>query len=82
MKIVITKILDIDHNFFGKDMIKALAACECYTDNKTVQHLYNSFDILEGEPFEGLFTDTQRAKIHSIEELCVQNECDYFRITY
>lgn len=83
MKTAITKILDIDHRQLTPELIKALEFCACYTDEKTaIQHLYNSFDILEGDFIENSLDRHTLDILQEIEQLCVVNGCDYFRITY
>lgn len=78
MKTSITKILDIPKMDFAESFTSQLESCACYDDNVETQHIYNSFDLLEND----LFTDDNQAILREIEELCVDNECDYFRLTY
>lgn len=82
MRTVITRILDIPRMDLEESFLSQLEFCECYEDKIEQQHIYNSFDLLENDLFSDVFTDENKAILQEIEELCVTNECDYFRLTY
>lgn len=82
MRTSITKILDIPRVDMADSFLSQLEFCECYEDKVETQNIYNSFDLLENGLFDDVFTEENKVILKEIEELCVTNECDYFRLTY
>lgn len=82
MKTTITKILDIPRLEFEQGFISSLESCSAYSDNVEQQDIYNSYDLLNNGLFAGVFSKENKAILIEIEQLCVANDCTYFRLTY
>lgn len=81
-RISITRILDIPKMDFPDNFTSQLEFCAAYSDNVEQQDIYNSFDLLENGLFDGVFSEENQAILKELEELCVANDCTYFRLTY
>jgi hypothetical protein len=77
----IVKIADIQRSEVSESLKNKLDEFARYSDNKHTDDLFNSWDLLNNEDLDtDMFSLSNWDEIKQIEEICVDNECDYFRL--